>query len=114
MQTIFTEMLGKVERSGIVLKGYFKVKGNGDKENSTFYPLVFTILLGVGRVSTDLLIVFLKCGKIFASLRKFTLKKKLFKTNSHFVQLSSKHTSSIPSPTYQCTKARLEYIRSNL
>lgn len=74
---------------------------------------IFARLFYVGRVDADFFIIFLECGKVFTCLRKLTLVITVFGVNLLSV-VGVEVTSSMPSPTYQCTKARLEYRRSNL
>ena len=60
----------------------------------SFVTLVLNFLIVVRRVSSNLLVVLLQGSKVLTGFEN--------------------PPSSIPSPTYQWTNARLEYMRSNL
>ena len=73
---------------------------------------------------SHLLIILLKGSKILASLGEFTLlqmsyskcydERCVYKRKQKMTRMHTRERTSIPSPTYQCTKARLAYMRSNL
>jgi hypothetical protein len=73
---------------------------------------IFARLLNVGRVNSDLLVVLLQRSEILPGFGKLTLHDKLVQAAGMNLMLDL--TSSMPSPTYQWTKARFEYRRSNL
>jgi len=59
--------------------------------------LALLLALALGRLEADLLVVLLEGRQVLAGLGEL-----------------ARPPPSMPSPTYQCTKARLAYIRSNL
>ena len=87
------------------------------QKKSEPYPEIISLILAflcrISGVRANLFIIFLKRCEILTSLGKFTLN--IRKLVSDVPTMNAvERTSSIPSPTYQCTKARFEYMRSNL
>ena len=89
--------------------------------------LALLLALALGRLGADLLVVLLEGGKVLAGLqrergvrrqRRWAVEVAISASEGRREaggRLTSENSpSSMPSPTYQCTKARLAYIRSNL
>lgn len=68
--------------------------------------VLFTKVFFLWRIGADFLVVLLQRGKIFACLRKLALIEYMSHRRRKYGAWQL--TSSIPSPTYQCTNARFE------
>ena len=78
-------------------------------------PSILAFLCRISGIRANLFIIFLERCEILTSLREFALNIRKLVSDVPIVKVkAAKRTSSIPSPTYQCTKARFEYMRSNL
>jgi hypothetical protein len=77
--------------------------------------LIFALFFSISRVCTNLFVVLLERRKILACLGVLALSESCIMSASAIIgSTADLHISSIPSPTYQCTKAHLEYMRLRL
>ena len=81
--------------------------------SSEVISLKLVFLCRINGIRANFFIIFLKRCEILTSLREFALIIRKLVSDVPIMK-AAKRTSSIPSPTYQCTKARFEYMRSNL
>lgn len=87
------------------------------QKKSELYPEIISLILAflrrISGIRANLFIIFLKRCEILTSFRELALNIRKLVSDVPTMK-AAKRTSSIPSPTYQCTKARFEYMRSNL